>query len=102
MNHQALPHRNGQPPAARPSPGHSPDGQPSPGYSPDAQPPDAQSPGAQPPGGQPDLDGEHYRALVIGGGQAGLSMSYCLGQRGIGHLVLESRTVAHEWRDRRW
>ena len=51
---------------------------------------------------QPDLDGQHHSALVIGGGQAGLSMSYCLGQRGIGHLVLEARTIAHEWRDRRW
>ena len=29
-------------------------------------------------------------------------MSYCLGQRGIGHLVLEAATLAHEWRDRRW
>jgi putative flavoprotein involved in K+ transport len=51
---------------------------------------------------QPDLDGQHHSALVIGGGQAGLSMSYCLGQRGIGHLVLEAQTIAHEWRDRRW
>ncbi|MDX6337668.1 MAG: putative flavoprotein involved in transport, partial [Streptosporangiaceae bacterium] len=92
MNYQAQPYRNGQPPAAQPSPGHSPG----------TQPPGTQPPGDQPPGAQPDLDGEHYSALVIGGGQAGLSMSYCLGQRGIGHLVLESRTVAHEWRDRRW
>jgi putative flavoprotein involved in K+ transport len=51
---------------------------------------------------QPDLDGQHHSALVIGGGQAALSMSYCLGQRGIGHLVLEAQTIAHEWRDRRW
>jgi putative flavoprotein involved in K+ transport len=44
-----------------------------------------------------------YRnAIVIGGGQAGLSMSYCLKQRGIDHVVLEKHRVAHEWRERRW
>ena len=29
----------------------------------------------------------HYPALIIGGGQAGLSMSYCLKERGIDHLL---------------
>ena len=51
---------------------------------------------------QQSLDGQHHAAVIVGAGQAGLSMSYCLGQRGIGHLVLEAATLAHEWRDRRW
>ena len=39
---------------------------------------------------------------VIGGGQAGLAMSYCLKQRGIDHFVFEKHRVGHEWRERRW
>ncbi|MES1177663.1 MAG: MSMEG_0569 family flavin-dependent oxidoreductase [Myxococcales bacterium] len=45
---------------------------------------------------------EHHTVLVVGGGQAGLSVSYHLKQRGIDHLVLEGRRVAHSWRDERW
>lgn len=42
-------------------------------------------------------------AIVIGGGQAGLAMSYCLGQQGIEHIVLEqSPQIGHAWRDMRW
>jgi putative flavoprotein involved in K+ transport len=40
--------------------------------------------------------------IVVGGGQAGLSMSYCLKQRGIDHLVLERNRVGHDWRAARW
>jgi putative flavoprotein involved in K+ transport len=40
--------------------------------------------------------------VVIGGGQAGLAISYCLKQRGIDHLVLEKHRLGHEWRERRW
>jgi putative flavoprotein involved in K+ transport len=39
---------------------------------------------------------------VVGGGQAGLSMSYCLRRRGVEHVVVEARRVGHEWRERRW
>lgn len=39
---------------------------------------------------------------VVGGGQAGLSMSWCLTQRGVQHVVLERATIAHEWSDARW
>jgi putative flavoprotein involved in K+ transport len=39
---------------------------------------------------------------VIGGGQAGLSMSYCLKERGIDHFVFEKNRIGHEWRERRW
>lgn len=46
--------------------------------------------------------GAHYGAVVVGGGQAGLSMSWHLCQLGIDHLVIESNEIAHEWRDGRW
>ena len=52
--------------------------------------------------GTPDLDGAHRPVVVIGGGQAGLSMSRCLSVRGIDHLVLERESVAHSWRTFRW
>ena len=37
--------------------------------------------------------GTHRSVVVIGGGQAGLSMSYCLKQRGIDHVVLEKHRL---------
>jgi putative flavoprotein involved in K+ transport len=48
------------------------------------------------------LSGRHVSVAVIGGGQAGLSASYCLTQRGISHLVLERHKVGYEWSERRW
>ncbi|MBY6365837.1 MSMEG_0569 family flavin-dependent oxidoreductase [Rhodococcoides corynebacterioides] len=45
---------------------------------------------------------EHHTAVVIGAGQAGLSMSWHLTQRGVDHVVLERDTTAHEWIDGRW
>ncbi len=51
---------------------------------------------------QPGVSHTHYSVVVIGGGQAGLSMSYCLKERGIDHLVVEKHRVAEEWRSRRW
>lgn len=44
----------------------------------------------------------HYSVIVIGGGQSGLSLSYCLQQRGIDHLVIEKRSLVHSWRTQRW
>ncbi|NYH24421.1 MSMEG_0569 family flavin-dependent oxidoreductase [Paraburkholderia bryophila] len=44
----------------------------------------------------------HYSVLVVGGGQAGLSVSYFLKQAGIDHLVVEKNTVTHTWREQRW
>ncbi|GAA3793558.1 MSMEG_0569 family flavin-dependent oxidoreductase [Amycolatopsis tucumanensis] len=44
----------------------------------------------------------HHTVVVVGGGQAGLSMSHCLSARGIDHVVLERDTAGHEWADRRW
>ena len=44
----------------------------------------------------------HLPVVVIGGGQAGLSMSYHLRQHRIDHLVFERKTAMHVWSERRW
>lgn len=41
-------------------------------------------------------------AVVIGGGQAGLGVSYHLARHGIEHVVLERGRVAESWRSQRW
>ncbi|MFT3957250.1 MAG: MSMEG_0569 family flavin-dependent oxidoreductase [Piscinibacter sp.] len=46
---------------------------------------------------QPD-----HEVVIVGGGQAGLSLSYYLQQRGIGHLVFEKQRAMHAWQDARW
>jgi putative flavoprotein involved in K+ transport len=43
---------------------------------------------------------ERTDTVVIGGGQAGLVMSYLLAQRGHQHVVLETTGPAHTWRTR--
>ena len=48
------------------------------------------------------LTGTHYSVAVVGGGQAGLSVSHELRERGIDHVVVEAHRVGHEWRERRW
>ena len=45
---------------------------------------------------------ERVETLVIGGGQAGLAMSYRLKQRGLSHLVIERGRIAERWRSERW
>jgi len=45
---------------------------------------------------------EHHSVAIVGGGQAGLSLSYYLQQRGIDHIVLEKRSPLHAWRTQRW
>ncbi|MDT0305926.1 MSMEG_0569 family flavin-dependent oxidoreductase [Streptomyces sp. DSM 44917] len=50
----------------------------------------------------PGTGGAHYEVAVVGGGQAGLSMSHRLAERGVRHLVIEAERVGHEWRERRW
>jgi putative flavoprotein involved in K+ transport len=47
-------------------------------------------------------DKTHYAVIVVGGGQAGLAISYCLKQRGIDHLIFEKQRLAHAWRAQRW
>ncbi|MFD4623634.1 MSMEG_0569 family flavin-dependent oxidoreductase [Streptomyces sp. NPDC058475] len=48
------------------------------------------------------MGGTPIPVAVVGGGQAGLSVSHCLRERGIEHVVLERNRVGHEWRERRW
>ena len=45
---------------------------------------------------------EQVETVIIGGGQSGLAMSYCLSQLGREHLVLEQARVAERWRSERW
>lgn len=44
----------------------------------------------------------HVPVVVVGGGQAGLSVSWYLVRAGIEHLVLEAATPVHAWSDSRW
>lgn len=44
----------------------------------------------------------HYPVIVIGGGQAGLSVSYCLQERAIEHLIFEKNQIGYAWRTKRW
>jgi len=44
----------------------------------------------------------HLPVIVVGGGQAGLSVSWHLQQRGVEHLVFEKKRAMHAWRERRW
>jgi putative flavoprotein involved in K+ transport len=44
----------------------------------------------------------HYPVVIVGGGQAGISMSAHLKTRGIGHVIFEKNRIAHAWRAERW
>ena len=44
----------------------------------------------------------HHSVVIVGAGQAGLSLSHYLKQRGIDHRVLEKHDPVHAWRDQRW
>ncbi len=48
------------------------------------------------------FDGSVHEVVVVGGGQAGLSMAACLQRRGIRPLLLERHRIAHAWRHQRW
>lgn len=45
---------------------------------------------------------QHFPVVIVGGGQAGLCVSYYLQQRDIGHVVIEKNTVMHTWSKHRW
>ncbi|WP_428375660.1 MSMEG_0569 family flavin-dependent oxidoreductase [Lichenicoccus sp.] len=49
-----------------------------------------------------DTPAAMHDVVIIGGGQAGLSASWQLTQRGIDHVVLEQHATAHAWRHERW
>lgn len=44
----------------------------------------------------------HYSVAIVGGGQAGLSMSYCLTEQGFDHVIFEKNRIAESWRSQRW
>jgi putative flavoprotein involved in K+ transport len=45
----------------------------------------------------------HIETVIIGGGQAGLGVSYCLSQQDRPHIVLEQAAQAgNAWRNHRW
>lgn len=60
--------------------------------------PEARFTPTQPEGTVP----EHHSVVVIGGGQAGLSISWHLTRLGLEHVVLDRETTGHEWRSGRW
>lgn len=43
-----------------------------------------------------------YSVIIVGGGQAGLAMSYLLKQNKIDHIVFEKHNIGHAWRNQRW
>ena len=44
----------------------------------------------------------HIPVVIVGGGQAGLSTSWFLKQRGIAHVLLEKNNIGYSWREERW
>ena len=45
---------------------------------------------------------KHYPIIVVGGGQAGLSISYCLKSKGIDHIIFEKNQIGYAWQEKRW
>lgn len=45
---------------------------------------------------------ERFATVIVGGGQAGLTMSHALSRRGLPHIVLERHRIAERWRTERW
>ncbi|MCE4555339.1 MSMEG_0569 family flavin-dependent oxidoreductase [Pelomonas cellulosilytica] len=43
-----------------------------------------------------------HQVVIVGGGQAGLSISHYLQQYGIDHVVLEKHRALHAWSTQRW
>jgi len=48
------------------------------------------------------METQHVEVIIVGGGQAGLAMSYYLTLQGRQHLVLEQGQVGESWRSKRW
>lgn len=47
-------------------------------------------------------DKTHYSVIIVGGGQAGLSLSVYLQKHNIDHLVIEKNRLVHAWKTQRW
>jgi putative flavoprotein involved in K+ transport len=45
---------------------------------------------------------KHYSVIVVGGGQAGLAISYCLKDKGIDHIIFEKNQIGYAWQQKRW
>ncbi len=48
------------------------------------------------------ISSTHLPVIIIGGGQAGLAMSYSLKTQGITHVIFEKNRIAHAWATQRW
>ena len=48
------------------------------------------------------IHSQHHSVIIIGGGQAGLSLSYYLSQKNIDHIVIEKNTALNAWKQKRW
>lgn len=48
------------------------------------------------------MDMQPVDVVIVGGGQAGLAMSFCLTEQGRPHVVLEQARIAESWRSKRW
>jgi len=44
----------------------------------------------------------YYPVAIVGGGQAGLSLSHYLTGLDVEHIVIEKHTLTHTWRTQRW
>ncbi|MDE8346328.1 MAG: FAD-dependent oxidoreductase [Acidocella sp.] len=45
---------------------------------------------------------QHHQIIIIGGGQAGLSLAWHMQQAGIDYLVIERAEAFHAWKHQRW
>lgn len=45
---------------------------------------------------------EHHEVVIVGAGQAGLSLSWHLTQSGVEHILLERDEITSDWKKRRW
>jgi putative flavoprotein involved in K+ transport len=44
----------------------------------------------------------HHNVVIVGGGQAGLSLSWYMAKEGIDHVILERNVAFNSWKNQRW